>query len=155
MTTLLYDRTIKTIGVDSRNTDSAGQAFTCKKIEKLGNGNFFLGAGHLLTIGATQRWAETGFKEEDRPEYGVMFDTDLRDDYTFSCLVISPDGERTWLIDDEMEPIEIFDDIIGLGSGGGYAAAARMAGASIEDAIDIAIKKDSNSGGPVVVYTIR
>lgn len=149
MTTLLYDRDTKTIGVDSRNTDSSGQAFTCNKIERLSNRNYFLGSGHLMTIGVARRWAETDFDEEERPEFGVMFDTELREDYSFSCLIISQDGERTWLLDDELEPIEIFDGIIGLGSGGGYAAAARMAGASVAKAIEIAIHYDSNSGGPV------
>lgn len=154
MTTLLYDRTVKTIGVDSRNTDSSGQAFTCQKIEKLESGKYFLGSGHLYTIGIAKRWAETDFDEDERPEWGVLFDTDVRDDYLFSCLIISDDGTRTWLLDDEMEPIEIFDDIIGLGSGGGYAAAARMAGASIADSVEIAISRDSNSGGPVRTLVI-
>lgn len=108
-----------------------------------------------MTIGSAKRWAEQGFLEDERPEFGVMFDTDLKDEYSFSCLIISPDGRRTWLIDDELEPIEIFDDIIGLGSGGGYAAAARMAGASIERSIEIAIMKDSNSGGPVRTHVIK
>lgn len=84
-----------------------------------------------------------------------MFDNDLREEYSFSCLVISEDGTRTWLLDDELEPIEIYDDIIGLGSGGGYAAAARMAGATIERSIEIAIVRDSNSGGPVRVHAIQ
>lgn len=154
MTTLLYDRTVKTIGVDSRNTDNSGMAFTCNKIERLPNGDFFLGSGHLLTIGAVRRWAIADFDEDERPEFGVMFDTDLREDYSFSCLVVSSDGERTWLIDDEMERIEIFDNIIGLGSGGGYAAAARMAGATVANAIEIAIHYDSNSGGPVKTVVI-
>lgn len=154
MTTLLYDRPTRTIGVDSRNTDSAAQAFTCKKIEVMGNGNYFLGSGHLFTIAAAKRWAETGFDEEERPEFGVMFDSELREDYGFSCLIISADGEHTWLFDDELEPIEIFDEIIGLGSGGCPARAARMAGATVAQAVEIAILCDSNSGGPVVTHTI-
>ncbi len=154
MTTLLYDRTIKTIGVDSRNSDDTGQTFTCNKIERLEDGRYFLGSGHLLTIGVARRWADANFDEEERPDWGVMFDTDLRDDFGFSCLVISKDGKQTWLLDNEMEPIEIFDDIIGLGSGGGYAAAARMAGASIDRSIEIAILKDTNSGGPVRTHKI-
>lgn len=154
MTTLIYDRPTKTIGVDSRNTDSAAQAFTCKKIEVLDNGNFFLGSGHSMTIGAARRWADTGFDEEERPDFGVMFDSDLREEFGFSCLVISADGTRTWLLDDEMQPIEIYDNIIGLGSGGCPARAARMAGATVEQAVEIAILCDSNSGGPVVTHTI-
>lgn len=154
ITTLLYDRPTKTIGVDSRNTDGTGTTFTCNKIENLPNGSYFLGSGHLWTIAATRRWAETGFVESKRPEYGVMF-TEDRDDYSFSCLVISKDGKRTWLIDDEMEPIEIFDNIIGLGTGGMAARAARLAGATVEQAIEIAIECDTNSGGPVRTLTIK
>lgn len=154
MTTLLYDRPTKTIGVDSRNTDGAGTTFTCNKIEKLKNNQYFLGSGHLLTIGMARRWAQSGFHDSFKPDFEVMFNPELKDDYSFSCLLISEDGTRTWLIDDEMEPTEIFDDIIGLGTGGMAARAARLAGATINKAIEIAIECDTNSGGPVRTLTI-
>ena len=125
----------------------------CNKIEKLINGDFFLGAGHLFTIGKAKRWAQTGFHEADRPEFGEIF-TDDAAEFSFSCLVISKDGNDVTLIDDEMEPTIVLDDIVGLGTGGASARAARAAGASMERAVEIAIQYDSNSGGPVRTYKI-
>ena len=41
--------------------------------------------------------------------------------------------------------------IYGIGSGADYAIGALMAGASVEDAIKIAIKLDINSGGSIQI----
>lgn len=153
MTTLLYDRSIKTIAVDSKNTDSSGAVFLVNKIERLKDGRYFLGSGHLLTIGKAKRWAEKGFAESARPQFGEIF-TDESGEYSFSCIVISPDGEHVTIVDDEMEPYEVEDVLVGAGSGGALARAARAAGASMEEAINIAIKYDSNSGGPVRIHKI-
>jgi hypothetical protein len=154
MTTLLYDRRTKTIGVDSKNTDDSSQVFLTNKIERLENGSYFLGSGHLYTIGKAKRWAETGFDEEDRPEFGELF-TENAEDFGFSCIVISEDGDTVTIIDNEMEPYEVLDDVIGTGSGGGYAKAARLGGATMEQAVEIAISIDSNSGGPVRMHVIE
>lgn len=153
MTTLLYDRTTKTIAVDSKNTDSGGQGFLCNKIERLRDGRFFLGSGHLLTIGKARRWAEAYFEEDERPEFGELF-TDESGEFGFSCIIISPDGEKVIIVDDEMEPWEALDEIVATGSGGQAARAARLAGATPERAVEIAVICDSNSGGPVVVHQI-
>lgn len=154
MTTILYDRPTKTIGVDSRNTDSAGQVFMCNKIEVLSTGWYFLGSGHCYTIEKARRWADTGLDPEEEPEFPELFDIDLKDDFGMSCLIISPDGETVTLIDDEMTPMVILDDVIGVGSGGAAARAARKAGASVERAVEIAIEDDGNSGGPVRTHVI-
>lgn len=153
MTTLLYDKATKTIAVDSKNTDSGGQGFLCNKIERLRDGRFFLGSGHLLTIGKARRWAEAYFDEEHRPEFGEIF-TDEAGEFGFSCIIISQDGNTVTIVDDEMEPWEALDDIVASGSGGQAARAARLAGATPERAVEIAIICDSNSGGPVVIHVI-
>jgi hypothetical protein len=150
---LLYDRSIKTIAVDSKNTDSSGQMFLTDKIERLSDGRYFLGSGHLLTISKAKRWAEVHFEESERPEFGEMF-TDS-DEFGFSCIIISKDGNRVTMIDDEMTPYDVTDVIVGTGSGGLAARAARLAGASMQRAIEIAIVCDSNSGGPVVIEQIK
>jgi len=41
--------------------------------------------------------------------------------------------------------------IYGIGSGADYAVGALMAGASVEEAMKIAIKLDTNSGGPIQI----
>lgn len=79
---------------------------------------------------------------------------DKAEDYGMSCLVISADGETVTLIDNEMTPVVVEDEIVATGSGGIAAKAARLAGATVERAVEIAIMCDVNSGGPVRIHTI-
>lgn len=153
MTTLVYDRRIKTIGVDSRNTDDAGQTFTCDKIERISGGRFFLGSGHCYTIGLARQWADKNFHPEEWPDFDVLFG-DKAEDYGMSCLIISADGEKVTLIDSEMTPFVVTDTIVATGSGGVAAKAAILAGASVERAVEIAIACDINSGYPVQTWVI-
>ena len=154
MTTIAFSRRDGMIAADSRNTDSSGATFSVRKIEKLENGRYFLGSGHLYTIGLAREWAETDFDEEYRPEFGVMF-CDQAEDFRFSCLVISEDGRIVILLDDEMQPQPVTDDLLAIGSGAAYAIGAMAAGLSPEEAVGIAIQYDGNSGGPVQVEHIN
>lgn len=141
------------IAADSRNTDSAGATFKVRKIEKLRDGRWFLGSGHLYTIGLVRQWAEAGFAEKKRPEFGVLF-CDNADSFTFSCLVISADGKSVFLIDDEMQPQPVTDDLLAIGSGAAYAIGAMEAGLPPDAAIEVAIRHDGNTGGPVQIEYI-
>lgn len=152
MTTCVYDRRTKTIAADTQNTDSAQTIYRVAKIERLKNGSYFLGSGNCFTIGITKRWAETGFAESKRPEYGVMFEDP--DEYGFSCLVISQDGNTITLIDNEMQPTLILDDYAAVGSGGAFAIGALDAGATVEQALDIACQRDSSTSHPVHVVKL-
>ncbi len=127
--------------------------FTCNKIERLSDGRYFLGSGHCLTIGKARRWAEDHFSEGSRPEFGELF-CENADNFGMSCLVISADGNTVTLIDDEMQPMIVTDEYLGVGSGGASARAALAAGASAQRAVEIAIQYDGNSGGPVQTLTI-
>lgn len=153
MTTVAYDRRTKTIGTDSKNTDAAGQVFLVNKIERLTDGRFFLGSGHLLTIDQMKFWADQKFHPKQRPDFSQLMGED-KDDFSSSCIVISKDGNTVWIIDDEVTPFEVEDDIVTTGSGGSVARGALAAGATMEEAINIAIRYDSNSGGPVRVHKI-
>lgn len=150
MTTIAFSRLHGMIAADSRNTDSGGGTFKVRKIEKLESGRYFLGAGHLYTIGLVREWAETDFDEEYRPDFGVMF-CDQAGDFSFSCLTISEDGKIAVLVDDEMHPQVVLDDILAVGSGAAYALGAMAAGLPPDEAVQIAIDHDGNSGGPVQV----
>jgi 20S proteasome alpha/beta subunit len=141
------------IAADSRNTDSAGATFKVRKIEKLRDGRWFLGSGHLYTIGLVRQWAETGFSEKKRPEFGVLF-CDNADSFTFSCLVISADGKTAVLVDDEMHPQPVTDDLLAIGSGAAYAIGAMEAGLPPDAAVEVAIRHDGNTGGPVQIEYI-
>ena len=148
MTTIVISRKHRLIAVDSRNTDSSSAVFLANKIDRLSDGRFFFGSGHLLTIGKAKRWAEARFSEGERPEFGELF-TENADDFRFSCLVMSADGSDVTLIDDEMEPCEVLDEFLAIGTGAAYALGALRAGATPETAVTIAIDLDGNSGGPV------
>ena len=63
MTTIVVDLRIGVIAADTQNTDRANTAYRCSKIERLSDGRYFVGSGHLLTIGKARRWAEAGFAE--------------------------------------------------------------------------------------------
>jgi hypothetical protein len=152
MTTLVYDRRTKTIGVDSRDTDSSGQCFSVDKIERISGGRYFLGSGHCYTINLAKRWADSNYSEEEWPDFSPIRDDEEK--YGMSCLIISEDGEHVTLLDSELVPMEVFDDIVATGSGGMIAKAAILAGASVERAIEIAIELDTNSGGPVRLHRI-
>lgn len=153
MTTLVYDRRTKTIGVDSRNTDSSAQGFSINKIERISGGRYFLGSGHCYTINLAKQWADANFSEEAWPDFSPIRDDE--DKFGMSCLIISEDGEKVILLDSELIPMEVFDDIVATGSGGMFAKAALLAGATIQKAIEIAIELDVNSGYPVRVERIE
>ena len=152
MTTIAVDLKNGKIATDTQNTDSAGTAYRCKKVDFLKDGSVFLGSGHLLSIGKARRWAEKRFDEGWRPDWDELFGK-YSDDFAFSCIVIRPNGDVT-LIDDEMEPQPVFDDHLAIGSGGCYAMAAMDAGATAEEAVWIACKRDLYTSGPVDVYDI-
>lgn len=152
MTTVAYDRRSKMIVADTQNTDSTGYIFRTNKIERLKNGNYFLGSGHCFTINQCRRWAEEDFAETSRPDFGVFLsDTD---EYGFSCLVVSKDGKTVWLVDNEMTPTEIKDNYVAIGSGAAYAIGAMDAGANVMKAVEIACKRDGSTSKPISVVEI-
>ena len=152
MTTIAVDLKNGKIATDTQNTDSAGTAYRCKKVDFLKDGSVFLGSGHLLSIGKAKRWAEKKFAEAARPDWPELFGK-YADEYAFSCIVIRPNGDVI-LIDDEMEPQPVFDDHLAIGSGGCYAVAAMDAGADAEAAVRIACRRDMYTSEPVEVYDI-
>lgn len=152
MTTIVYDKRTKTIGADTQNTSSADEIYRSNKIEVLKNKGYFLGSGHSYGIGLAKQWAEAGFKETARPDFTTFLEDS--DYYGFACLVIHPDGEFVWRIDDEMTPILIMDDVCGVGSGAAYALGAIDAGASVEEALRIAAARDPSTSGPFHIKII-
>lgn len=152
MTTALYDRRTKTLGADTQNTDGSGTIYRVAKIEKLKTGWYFLGSGNCYTIGLCRQWAEDSFKEASRPDFALFLED--KDEYGFSCLAISPDGASVWLVDDEMSPMPIEDEYVGIGSGSAYAIGALDAGASVEQALAIAANRDPSTSAPFNILRI-
>lgn len=152
MTTIVVDLRAMVIAADTQNTDRANTAYRCSKIERLSDGRYFLGSGHLLTIGKVRRWAEKNFSEEHRPEFGEMFGK-RSEEFGFSCVVIGFDGRAT-LVDDEMEPQPLRDAYFAIGSGGAFAIGAMDAGATAEEAVRAACKRDLYTSEPIDVEKI-
>jgi hypothetical protein len=149
VTTIVVDLRAKVIAADTQNTDSSGTAYRCHKIDRLSDGRYFLGSGHLLTIGKARRWAEKGFAEKHRPNFGELFGEGA-DEFRFSCAVIDRDF-RVTLLDDEMEPQPLCDHYFALGTGGAYAMGAMDHGATAEAACLIACARDMHTSAPVEV----
>lgn len=153
MTTIVVDFRNGVIAADTQNTDRSNTAYRCRKIERLKDGRFFLGSGHLLTIGKIKRWAEAKFAETARPDFSEMFGK-RSEEFGFSCIVINRDGTAV-LVDDEMEPQPVFDQYLAIGSGGAYAIGALDAGADAKKAVEIACGRDLYTSAPVEIERIR
>jgi hypothetical protein len=152
MTTIAVDLRAMVIAADTQNTDSSGTKYRCCKIEGWKDGRLFIGSGHLLSIGKAKRWAALKFAEKHRPDFEEHFG-ERPGDFAFSCVLIEPNG-RVTLIDDEMEPQPIRDEYFAIGSGGHFAVGAMDAGATAEEAVRIACKRDPNTSEPIHVFPI-
>ena len=152
MTAIVYDKRTKTIVADTQNTDSSGSIFRVDKIEVLKDGRYFMGSGNYFTICKARRWAEAGFREKDRPDFGALFHDDV--EYAFSCLLISKDGSMVTLIDEEMEPIVVTDEYVAIGSGAALCLGALDAGATALRAVEIACDRDGSVSRPIHQVTI-
>lgn len=153
MTTIVLDRRAGVIAADSQNTDSAGAITRCRKIERLPDGSFFLGSGHLYTIGKARRWALAGWEEDAAPGWDELMEEGA-EEYAFSVLHVRKDG-MVILLDDEMCPYFPDDDVLAIGSGAAYALGAMDAGATAEEALRIACLRDPSTSAPIHVEKFR
>lgn len=149
MTTIVASRKHKAIAADSFNTDSNGMARLVNKIEKLKNGHYFLGSGHLRPLGLMKRWLDSNQDENLLPD--LAFVEEDPDEFGFSIIVVSPDMTKIVMFDDELEWYECLDPYVAIGSGAQYAIGALDAGASPEEAVKISCGRDQNTGEPVHV----
>lgn len=153
MTTCIYDRQSRIIGADTQNTTPSGGIVRVGKIEFLEPiGYYFLGSGHCYTIGQCRLWAESGFAADRAPDWDILLSDP--DEYGFSCVVIDPLTNRVWLIDDEMVPNLVTDRFVAVGSGADCALGALDAGATVQQALEIAAARDPNTSGPFHVREI-
>lgn len=143
MTTIIVDRINGVIAADSQNTDCSDQIHRCNKIERLPNGNYFLGSGHNLTISMAKAWAAAEFDPDEQPDWPEPIQS-----YAFSAVILKPDGSA-WMCDDELAVFELLDKVIGIGSGSVYALGAMDAGATAEEALMIACRRDLYTSEPV------
>lgn len=152
MTCIIVDTQTRLVGLDSANTDSAGFQWRTDKFEKLKDGRIFLGSGHNLTIRLAKKWAEAKFKEPV-PEtlFNLILDHNEDSNYSFSCLILDPDSDVVLMLDEELVPMEVQGRYHAVGSGAAYAIGAARAGATMGDAVAIAVEYDQYCSEPVRV----
>ena len=143
---------------DSFNSPDGGSPLLCQKMWEVtiaGSGMkaWFFESGHLRPIELALEWAKYRWDPEERSE---EWDEIARDTekYAFACALVGEDGIVHYL-DEELAPIRVYDRAITLGTGGAYARGAMDAGADVSTAVEIAIRYDGNSGGPINYLDMR
>ena len=122
------------------------------------NNHLVGGAGRARSISTFVHWLQ---KQTDYTivsnEVGDLVDLVppvLEDDEGFSALVLTP--TKQVLLYDGNIPIDLGNDVYtSIGSGSVYCLAAMDAGASAEDAVKIAMKRDVYSGGEITVVQLE
>lgn len=139
MTTVFADTKSGVMVCDSKCTsDSVWYPMT--KVYRI-NGELVGIAGTLKEAQAWLRWYEKGGKGA-RPKAEC-----------FTALVFRRDGKLYEVSADGLD-MAIERGYHGIGSGGGYAVAAFMAGADAQRAVEIACEIDANSGGAIHVHSV-
>lgn len=142
MTTIAFCRAKKELATDSRI--SSGGAIYDDKARKIFrvNGSVIAYAGQIQCAEIFLGWFKNGCDTKNTP---VLAD--------FIALVFTPQ-KRVFIYEDKCVPSDITHmEYVAEGSGGNYAKAAMLSGASPKDAVRAAIKIDPLSGGRV--QTVR
>ena len=144
MTTAAWHSKEGVLAVDTQVT-SANRKFRAHKVARLTDGGLIAGTGNLAHILKVHRWVQAGMTEGGRPEF--------EGEGEFECLIVKGDGS-VWLLDDEMEPMEVTDEFIAVGSGGPYAVAAMACGKTAAESVQIAARFDAATSEPVETYRL-
>ena len=133
---------------DSFNSPDGGSPLLCQKMWKIeSTGDVFFESGHLRPIELALEWAESRWDAEERSEAWDELEKDP-EKYAFACILVQSDGVVKY-IDEEFAPITVHDLRFTLGTGGAYARGVLDHGGTVEEAVEIAIRHDANSGGPI------
>lgn len=146
MTTIAVNLVEGTASSDSRLNGEGTVPMLCSKMWVTKQGDLFVESGDAPATRLALKWAEHRFAEKHLPDE-LLSHMD-KPDTEFSCLLICTDG-RVFHVDDGLSPDEVWDDVFTLGSGAEYARGAIDQGATTAQAVEIAIRYDSNSGPPV------
>lgn len=108
------------------------------KVHRTPDGRIFGAAGPSAECALFERWMLGG----ERPELSEKF----------CALVLTPEGQCFYLCD-KLEPVKLIVPQA-IGSGGAYAIGAMLAGASPEEAVRIAMQRDTGTGGDVTALCL-
>ena len=151
MTTIAFDSQLGEIAADSQETWGSGHKYKCRKLYRVGDYIVATAGGSYAGM-AFVRWLENWEGEPDWDDHPDFINLDLDED--FECLVINPD-KTCVTVNRLFIPVEATDRYICLGSGGKAAAGAMFAGATPKEAVRIASKIDTYTGGKICVMTIE
>lgn len=105
--------------------------------------------GELIGIAGTLKEAQAWLRWYERGSKGARPKAEC-----FTALVLRKDGKLYEVSADGLD-MEIERGYHGIGSGGGYALAAFMAGAEAKVAVEIACAIDAQSGGDIHVHLLK
>lgn len=136
MSTVAWDG--KVMAADSQCTMGDSKCLDIQKIYRIKD--MIVGfSGGWNAITRVRGWIEDGMDPDDRPETNGDVD----------CLLVIPGRTVMILIDVDDKPVfvENIHNLAAIGTGGGIALGAMMAGANAEKAVDLAKEVDLYSGG--------
>lgn len=139
MTTILADAKRGIMVTDSRCT-AESEWFPMTKVFRVRDELIGL-AGNVKDAVAWLNWYSEG-KKGNRPKGD-----------TFNALILRSEG--LYAVSSDSFEMLIERGFYGIGSGGGIAVGAFMAGADAKKAVEIACRIDANSGGDVVVHKLK
>lgn len=118
-------------------------AMTVEKIVRLPDGGVAGGAGSASATTAVLAWLQAG-EPGDPPAV---------DEGEWFVLILRPDGS-IWKAECRFPAFRLLDKFAATGSGSNFAIAAMAMGASAEEAVRIAAKYDTGTGGRVRTLAI-
>lgn len=144
MTTVIADSRRLVIAADSKFHEE-GIEFPTSKLFQIGS-SIFGECGETRGIGKFFRWLRGGLQDKDRPK----FSGDLDD---FCAIELRTDGVYYW--DQHLFPTRATQRFLAIGSGGDLAMlACEKFGCSVERAVELAARYDTQSGLPVQVMRL-
>jgi ATP-dependent protease HslVU (ClpYQ) peptidase subunit len=150
MTTIAYDVKTGVIATDSQETGGAGQKYNCKKLYRIRESIIATSGGTYAGL-AFVNWFDDWEGDPDWDDHPDFINLDWEED--FECLVICPN--ECYTVNRLFVPADQAGNrFIALGSGGQAARAAMMQGATPKEAVEIAKKIDTYTGGKVIEMTI-
>lgn len=149
MTTIVYQRSTKTLAADTQLTENGQEIVRMHKIRKIGRGTYAAGCGDCKGIQLIMAWVEAGLDEETKPDFTTFGET--------AVIVVDRKGARCRHISNEGVIWEYAEenDFVTAGSGGMYAAGALLAGANVETALRAAAAKDIFTSEPFDIIRIE
>lgn len=153
MTTIIATKT-KILSDGKTTVGSRVDDYDFKKVRKIGD-YLVGGAGRLTSILTFFSWFEQNLQCQAAQEAipGLMIQSDPdKDDEDFVALVVHPDGKI--FIHEGADPRRAFPidrEYTAVGSGSDFALAAMDAGATPEQAMEVAKRRDAFSGGETFV----